>query len=103
MRTRMPPNSRVRKYAVPVVPGFSMRGRDDQSGVPKGMSCICTGSSYTPRMKSIVIAMVVLLTGVVSAQRTGPMRFTEPDPLDFNDHEGYVSIFDGKTLKDWDG
>ena len=57
-------------------------------------------------MKSIVLATVLLLTGLVSAasaQRTGPMRFTEPDPLDFNDHEGYVSIFDGKTLKDWDG
>jgi hypothetical protein len=58
-------------------------------------------------MKSL--AWVVLLTGLVSvsvsvsAQRTGPMRFTEPDPLDFNDHEGYVSLFDGKTLKDWDG
>jgi hypothetical protein len=31
------------------------------------------------------------------------LRFTEPDPLDFNDHEGYVSIFDGVSLKDWDG
>ncbi len=31
------------------------------------------------------------------------MRFTEPDPMDFNDHEGYVSIFDGVSLKDWDG
>src|SRR5438105_1276742 len=31
------------------------------------------------------------------------MQFTEPAPLDFNDHEGYVSIFDGKTLDGWDG
>jgi hypothetical protein len=31
------------------------------------------------------------------------MRFTEPDPIDFNDHDGYVSIFDGLSLKDWDG
>jgi len=31
------------------------------------------------------------------------MRFTEPDPLDFNDHEGYQSIFDGVSLKGWDG
>jgi hypothetical protein len=31
------------------------------------------------------------------------LRFTEPDPMDFNDHEGYVSIFDGVSLKDWDG
>jgi hypothetical protein len=31
------------------------------------------------------------------------MPFTEPSPLDFNDHEGYVSIFDGRTLEGWDG
>jgi hypothetical protein len=31
------------------------------------------------------------------------IRFHEPDPLDFNDHKGFVSMFDGSTLKDWDG
>ncbi|MDP4285322.1 MAG: DUF1080 domain-containing protein [Bacteroidota bacterium] len=29
--------------------------------------------------------------------------FTQPSPMDFNDHVGYVSLFDGKDLKDWDG
>lgn len=29
--------------------------------------------------------------------------FTQPAPIDFNDREGYVSIFNGKDLKDWDG
>jgi hypothetical protein len=29
--------------------------------------------------------------------------FNEPLPYDFNDHAGYVSLFDGKTLKGWDG
>ena len=29
--------------------------------------------------------------------------FTQPAPLDFNDHKGYVSLFNGKDLKDWDG
>ena len=33
----------------------------------------------------------------------GRLRFTEPDPMDFNDHEGYVSLFDGVSLKGWDG
>jgi 3-keto-disaccharide hydrolase len=33
-------------------------------------------------------------------QRAG---FTEPAPIDFNDHEGYVSLFDGISLKGWDG
>jgi hypothetical protein len=30
-------------------------------------------------------------------------HFIEPDPMDFSDHTGYAQIFDGKTLKDWDG
>jgi len=29
--------------------------------------------------------------------------FFEPEPLDFNDHAGYVQIFDGVSLKGWDG
>jgi hypothetical protein len=29
--------------------------------------------------------------------------FYEPEPYDFDDHTGYTQIFDGKTLKDWDG
>jgi len=29
--------------------------------------------------------------------------FYEPEPLDFNDHAGYVRIFDGVSLKNWDG
>jgi hypothetical protein len=33
----------------------------------------------------------------------GGMNFTLPEPLDFNDHEGYVSLFDGVSLKGWDG
>jgi len=37
------------------------------------------------------------------AGRGRGMAFTEPAPLDFNDHEGYVSLFDGVSLKGWDG
>jgi len=29
--------------------------------------------------------------------------FSQPDPIDFNDHEGWTSLFDGTTLKGWDG
>ena len=31
------------------------------------------------------------------------MVFTEPSPVDFGDHQGYVPLFDGKSLKGWDG
>jgi hypothetical protein len=30
-------------------------------------------------------------------------QFTQPDPMDFNDHQGYVALFDGTSLKGWDG
>jgi hypothetical protein len=29
--------------------------------------------------------------------------FHEPEPMDFDDHAGYDQIFDGSTLKGWDG
>jgi hypothetical protein len=32
-----------------------------------------------------------------------PSRFHEPTPFDFDDHTGFVQIFDGKTLAGWDG
>ena len=31
------------------------------------------------------------------------LAFTQPDPMNFADHEGYVSLFDGVSLKGWDG
>jgi hypothetical protein len=37
----------------------------------------------------------------ISGQRNGV--FIEPDPMDFADHTGYVSLFDGKSLTGWDG
>ncbi len=49
-----------------------------------------------------------LRTGADAAQppaggQEGAMAFTEPSPLDFGDQRGYVSLFDGKSLKGWDG
>jgi 3-keto-disaccharide hydrolase len=37
----------------------------------------------------------------ISGQRNGV--FIEPDPIDFANHTGYTSLFDGKTLAGWDG
>jgi hypothetical protein len=33
----------------------------------------------------------------------GQGGFTEPEPMSFNDHRGYVPLFDGTSLKGWDG
>jgi hypothetical protein len=29
--------------------------------------------------------------------------FSQPDPIAFDDHAGWLSLFDGQSLKDWDG
>jgi hypothetical protein len=45
-----------------------------------------------------------LVQNVGAQTNAGPrMRFTEPDPMDFSNHDGYVSLFDGGSLKGWDG
>ena len=41
--------------------------------------------------------------GTQAARASQGGGFTQPEPIDFEDHEGWVQIFDGKTLKDWDG
>ncbi len=59
---------------------------------------------------SVVIA-ILATASVARAQPPPPpaqpaggrMMFTEPAPFDFNDHTGYVSLFDGVSLNGWDG
>jgi hypothetical protein len=35
--------------------------------------------------------------------RAGGGGFRQPDPIDFQDHGGWTSLFDGKTLNGWSG
>ena len=50
----------------------------------------------------------VLVSTCAIAQQATPAKpaqihFHEPNPFDFNNHDGYKQIFDGKTLTGWDG
>jgi hypothetical protein len=49
-----------------------------------------------------VIAAAMLMQGwsAVDAQRGGPRG---PQPLPFENHDGFVSMFDGASLSGWDG
>jgi hypothetical protein len=63
----------------------------------------------------LVCALLLLLVAPLApAQSTPPSAqpniagqvngvFPEPAPLDFADHTGFVSLFDGRTLAGWDG
>ena len=33
----------------------------------------------------------------------GPGRYIDAAPIDFNDHAGWLQLFDGTTLNGWDG
>lgn len=48
------------------------------------------------------VTALIAAGGAVGGGRGG-VGFTQPEPLDFNDHEGYVPLFDGVSLKGWDG
>ena len=60
----------------------------------------------------IAIACMLLASQIIYAQDSSSWHtkmpkqifgFTQPTPMDFNDHEGYVSLFNGKDLTGWDG
>ena len=51
-----------------------------------------------------VITLQFAIAGILSGQ--GQARgggFTQPDPIAFDDHEGWAQIFDGSSLKNWEG
>jgi Domain of Unknown Function (DUF1080) len=60
-----------------------------------------------PTTLAIAAVMAMLLSAGASAQAPKPKAdssvYAEPAPIDFGDHTGYTSLFDGKTLTGWDG
>jgi hypothetical protein len=60
------------------------------------------------KIRSTLIICLLAASATLHAQDKAKPKyyndpFTQPLPIDFNDHNGYVSLFDGQTLKDWDG
>jgi hypothetical protein len=54
--------------------------------------------SSEDRLDSEQLAWLAAAGGVY-----GQGGFTEPEPYNFNDHRGYIPLFDGASLKGWDG
>jgi hypothetical protein len=57
---------------------------------------------------------LTLVNSLCAAQDAAPQKasprqppqafhFVQPEPINFDDHDGWVQIFDGKTLSGWDG
>src|ERR1700728_3063532 len=56
----------------------------------------------------ICLILIYPLLGYQVAAQQAPAHhpgggFTQPEPIDFDDHDGFTQIFDGKTLNGWDG
>jgi hypothetical protein len=51
----------------------------------------------------IAVVLTVFATGITAGQGRGGGGFTQPDPIAFDDHTGWLSIFDGVSLTNWDG
>jgi Domain of Unknown Function (DUF1080) len=48
-------------------------------------------------------ALIYPFTALRAAAQQAFHGFSQPEPIDFDNHEGWTQIFDGKTLKGWDG
>jgi len=49
------------------------------------------------------VASLIASGGGAGRGGGGGLGFTLPEPMDFNDHEGYRPLFDGRSLQGWDG
>ena len=70
-----------------------------------GMACVAAGSLIFGSASNVRAQATQAATQPAATRGAGKGLggFTEPQPLDFKDHQGYVSLFDGTTLKGWDG
>ena len=70
--------------------------------------------SITPLLTQAVVLAGLATVGALPsfAQQAAPaakphkpptFHFVQPEPINFDDHEGWTQIFDGKSVKDWDG
>lgn len=61
----------------------------------------------TAKVLTTLTALAAASILLSAAQQQAPARggggFRQPDPIDFNDHQGWTSLFDGKTLNGWSG
>jgi Domain of Unknown Function (DUF1080) len=55
------------------------------------------------KSKQKAILSAACLAVCYFARPARPQGFTQPDPIDFDDHRGWLSMFDGKSLNGWDG
>src|ERR1700729_3156383 len=70
-----------------------------------GVSLVCAvftaGLVYLPSISHA--AAQQMPARPAQAGRPAGGGFIQPEPIDFEDHDGWTQIFDGKTMNGWDG
>jgi hypothetical protein len=81
----------------------ALRGRRGEKMVPQSLRrpVVIVGSSLASAALSI--AFLYPFTVPSAAAQQASHGFSQPEPIDFDNHEGWTKIFDGKTLTGWDG
>src|SRR5665213_3483756 len=78
-------------------PRISSAGRIAAAVFSVATICLFAGSQLTAQQTHSAAQ-----THKAQASHSGG-GFSQPEPIDFDDHTGWIQIFDGKTLKGWDG
>lgn len=64
---------------------------------------VCLSSAGNAQNVTPALATGVGQAGQGTATKPRPPRYVEPKPSNFNDHEGWQSMFDGKSFVGWEG
>src|SRR4051812_45502763 len=73
------------------------------------LSSLATSVDRVPMTFKAVWYLAFAAATILSGQTTPavnaarPPRYVEADPINFSDHAGWTSMFDGTSLKGWDG
>jgi Domain of Unknown Function (DUF1080) len=76
-------------------------GSSNQQQVSRGLTCFSATVS-TALLCCIAPSILYAQKPAAPAHRPS-FHFVQPEPINFDDHEGWTQIFDGKTLTNWDG
>jgi len=52
---------------------------------------------------AVAAVLTAFAAGISTGQGPGGGGFSQPDPIAFDDHAGWTFLFDGASLKDWEG
>jgi hypothetical protein len=71
------------------------------AGVSFACAVVAAGLVYLPAISPVAAQQAAARPA--QAGRPAGGGFTQPEPIDFDDHDGWTQIFDGKTMNGWDG